>query len=246
MTLNESWFAPLVGLLILLAAAGAITAAVHFLLFRVVARLARLSATRIDDALFEFGAFRWLNRIVPFVVIKLGLAAVPGIPAVAAQAVDKVLFALTVFLLSMTISATLSALEHTHRTSHRDQPRLSLKGAMQLVKLVMFITAALVVIGDATGKQIGLLLSGIGAMSAVLMLIVEELDWLPLQQPYNCQAWQKIQPGTSPIEVWISHKSSQFDAFQPSNFQDQQTSTAVSYRLPATIQSNLSPPTEGY
>ncbi len=103
MTLNESWFAPLVGILVLLAAAGAITAAVHFLLFRVVARLARLSATRVDDALFEFGAFSWLNRIVPFVVIKLGLGAVPGIPDTAAQVADKVLF----------------ALEHTHRTHHR-------------------------------------------------------------------------------------------------------------------------------
>ncbi|RQU32150.1 mechanosensitive ion channel family protein [Burkholderia cenocepacia] len=174
MTLNESWLTPLVGILVLLAAAGAITAVVHFLLFRVVARLARLSATRVDDALFEFGAFKWLNRIVPFVVIKLGLGAVPGIPGLAAQVVDKVLFALIVFLVTMTISATLSALEHTHRTSRRDQPRLSLKGAMQLVKLVMFITAALVVIGDATGKQIGLLLSGIGAMSAVLMLIFKD------------------------------------------------------------------------
>ncbi|WP_071332406.1 mechanosensitive ion channel family protein [Burkholderia contaminans] len=177
MTLNESWFAPLVGILTLLAAAGAITAVVHFLLFRVVARLARLSATRVDDALFEFGAFKWLNRIVPFVVVKLGLGAVPGIPETAVQAADKVLFALIVFLVTMTVSATLSALEHTHRTYQRDQrgqPHLSLKGAMQLVKLVMFITAALVVIGDATGKQIGLLLSGIGAMSAVLMLIFKD------------------------------------------------------------------------
>ncbi|CAB5280364.1 MscS mechanosensitive ion channel [Burkholderia multivorans] len=174
MTLNESWFAPLVGTLVLLAAAGVVTAAVHFLLFRVVARLARRSATRIDDALFQFGAFKWLNRIVPFVVIKLGLGAVPGLPDAAAQAADKVLFALIVFVVTMTISATLSALEHTYRTTRREQPRLSLKGAMQLVKLVMFITAALVVIGDATGKQIGLLLSGIGAMSAVLMLIFKD------------------------------------------------------------------------
>ena len=138
--------------------------------------LARLSATRVDDALFEFGAFKWLNRIVPFVVIKFA-GAVPGIPGTAAEVADKVLFALIVFLVTMTVSATLSALEHTHRTYQRDQrgqPHLSLKGAMQLVKLVMFITAALVVIGDATGKQIGLLLSGIGAMSAVLMLIFKD------------------------------------------------------------------------
>ena len=48
-----------------------------------------------------------VDRIVPFVVIKLGLGAVPCIPAVAAQTADKVLFALIVFLVSMTISTTL-------------------------------------------------------------------------------------------------------------------------------------------
>lgn len=174
MTVNDLWFAPLVGSLVLLTVSCAAAAAVRFLLFRVVARLARLSATRVDDALFEFGAFKWLARIVPFVVIKFGLGMVPGVPATVALIVDKALFALIAFLVTMTISATLSALEHTYRSSRCDQPRLSLKGAMQLVKLVMFITAALVVIGEATGKQIGLLLSGIGAMSAVLMLIFKD------------------------------------------------------------------------
>ncbi|WP_310634411.1 mechanosensitive ion channel family protein [Paraburkholderia sp.] len=174
MTVHEIWFAPLVGALVLLAAAFAVAAIVHFLLFRVVARLARRSTTRIDDALFEFGAFKWLSRVAPFVVIKLGIGMVPGLPDNALQLADKIVFALIVFLVTMTISATLSALEFSHRTARQDQPRLSLKGAMQLVKLVMFITAALVVIGDATGKQIGLLLSGIGAMSAVLMLIFKD------------------------------------------------------------------------
>lgn len=174
MPVNEIWFAPLLGALALVAAACAVALAVHFLLFRVVARLAQRSSTRIDDALFEFGAFKWLARVAPFVVVKLGIGMVPGVPATIAQIVDKVSFALIVFLVTMTISATLSAFEHAYRTTHHDQPRLSLKGAMQLVKLVMFVTAVLVVIGDATGKQIGLLLSGIGAMSAVLMLIFKD------------------------------------------------------------------------
>lgn len=174
MNVNQIWFEPLVGSLVLLGAAGVVSAAVHFLLFRVVARLAQRSVTRIDDALFEFGAFKWLSRVTPFVVIRLGIGMVPGVPDAISQSVDKVSFALIVVLVTMTISATLSAFEHTHRTMRQDQPRLSLKGAMQLVKLVMFITAALVVIGDATGKQIGLLLSGIGAMSAVLMLIFKD------------------------------------------------------------------------
>ena len=95
-----------------------ITAVVHFLLFRVVARLARLSATRVDDALFEFGAFKWLNRIVPFVVIKFEPARCPA-SRTAAEVADKVLFALIVFLVTMTVSATLSALEHASHVPAR-------------------------------------------------------------------------------------------------------------------------------
>jgi UPF0716 family protein affecting phage T7 exclusion len=43
--------------------------------------------------------------------------------------------------------------------------------------------------------------------------VVEELNWLPSKQPYNCRAWQKTRYGTSPIEERVSHKSSLFDAF---------------------------------
>lgn len=171
--MNASWFSPLVGCLILLAVSCAIGGAVRFLLFRVVAKFAQRSPTRFDDVLFQFGAFKWLSRLVPFVVFQLGLRTIPDLPESAAQLVDKLLFAIVVFLVTMLVSAVLSAVEHLHRTT-RTRPTLSLKGAMQLVKLAMFITATLVVIGTVTGKQIGLLLSGIGAMSAVLMLIFKD------------------------------------------------------------------------
>ncbi|MGP3655718.1 mechanosensitive ion channel family protein [Burkholderia gladioli] len=172
--MNAIWFAPLVGCLILLAASCAIALAVRFVLFRVVAKFAARTPTRFDDVLFQFGAFKWLSRLVPFVVFQLGFRSIPNIPESAAQIVDKLLFAIVVFLVAMTIGAVLSAAEHLHRTQPRERPTLSLKGAMQLIKLVMYITAALVVIGTITGKQIGLLLSGIGAMSAVLMLIFKD------------------------------------------------------------------------
>ncbi|WP_414439478.1 mechanosensitive ion channel family protein [Burkholderia sp. 22PA0106] len=172
--MNETWFAPLVGCLILVAASCVIAAAVRFLLFRVVAKFAARTPTRFDDVLFQYGAFKWLSRLVPFLVFELGFGAVPGIPEPAERVVDKLLFAVLVFLATMMVSAVLSAVEHLHRTKPREQSTMSLKGAMQLVKLLMFLTAALVVIGALTGKQIGLLLSGIGAMSAVLMLIFKD------------------------------------------------------------------------
>ncbi|MEK6348514.1 MAG: mechanosensitive ion channel domain-containing protein [Burkholderia sp.] len=172
--MNASWFEPLVGCLILVAASCVIAAAVRFLLLRVAARFAARTPTRFDEVLFQYGAFKWLSRLVPFVVFQLGFRAVPGIPESAARVVDKVVFAVLVFLATMMVSAVLSAIEHLHRTKPREHATLSLKGAMQLIKLLMFLTAALVVIGAVTGKQIGLLLSGIGAMSAVLMLIFKD------------------------------------------------------------------------
>ncbi|QGZ65631.1 mechanosensitive ion channel family protein [Paraburkholderia acidisoli] len=174
MSLNAIPLAPLIALVLLFAAAAIVGIVVHFLLFRVVARVARRTTTRIDDALFEFGAFRWLGRLAPVVVVKIGIGLVPNLPASIADTIDKIAFAIIVLCVALTLGATLSAIEHVYRLTHQEQPRVSLKGAMQLVKLILFITAALVIIGDVTGKQIGLLLSGIGAMSAVLMLIFKD------------------------------------------------------------------------
>lgn len=174
MSVNAIPLAPLIALVLLFVAAVIVGIAVNFLLFRVVARIARRTTTRIDDALFEFGAFRWLSRLAPFVVVKAGIGLVPNLPESIAYTIDKITFAIIVLFVTLTLGAALSAIEHVYRVTHRDQPRVSLKGAMQLVKLILFITAALVIIGDVTGKQIGLLLSGIGAMSAVLMLIFKD------------------------------------------------------------------------
>lgn len=171
MNYHDTWIASLTGSLILLGAACATSAALHFLLFRVRTHFAR-SSTRLS--LIDQGTFRWLIAAAPFVVIKLGVVMVPALPATALQITDKVAFALIVFFVTMAINAALSAFAHSHQTLRDGQQRLRSTGALQFVKLVIFIAAVLVVICEVTGKQIGLLLSGIGAMSAVLMLVFKD------------------------------------------------------------------------
>lgn len=174
MSVNEIPLAPLLSLALLFTAALLVGIAVNYLLFRVLARLAKRTSNHIDDALFESGAFRWLGRLAPVVVVKVGVTQLPGLPGPIAYTIDRIAFALMVLFVTLTLSSALSAIENVYRLTHQERPRVSVKGAIQLVKLVLFITAALVVIGDITGKQIGLLLSGIGAMSAVLMLIFKD------------------------------------------------------------------------
>ncbi len=172
--MGENWYVPLIGMVVLLAVSYAVAVFFRFLLSRVIAGAARRSPRRIYGALLQHGTLKWIGRLVPFIVMELGVKMVPGIPEKIAMLIDKVLFAIMVSLIVITTSSALSALEDLYRHSNRGERRLSLKGVLQLVKLIIFLTAILIVIGILTGKQIGLLLSGVGAMSAVLMLIFKD------------------------------------------------------------------------
>jgi miniconductance mechanosensitive channel len=171
--MRHLWMPSLIGSLALLAAAGLIGVVIRYVLLRVTRAITRRTAWQWDDALFKHGVFKWLAWMVPTVVVQFGIKLVPGVSPDAAALVGNVAMALTVFFIVLALSAALSAVEDLYqRTPHGSQR--SLKGLLQLIKLVLFIVAALVIVVEITGKQVGLLLSGIGAMSAVLLLIFKD------------------------------------------------------------------------
>ena len=163
----------LCGMLILLAVAWLAGTLTRLVLFRVMRAIARRTAWRWDDALFQYGVFHWLGRVVPAVVVQFGIALVPDVSDHAETLVGNVAQAFMVFFVVMAISRALSAMEALYRETANGSRR-SIKGVMQLIKLVLFIVAALVIIGTVTNQHIGLLLSGLGAMSAVLLLIFKD------------------------------------------------------------------------
>jgi miniconductance mechanosensitive channel len=171
--LHHPWIHTLIGALVLLAAACLIGAVTRFVLVRAARGLGRRTAWKWGDALFAHGAFKWLAWMVPTVVVQYGVAWVPGISPGDGQLIGKLAMALVVFFLAMALSAAMSAAEDLYRQTPQGGQR-SLKGLVQLVKLVLFIVTALVIIASVTGKQVGLLLSGLGAMSAVLLLIFKD------------------------------------------------------------------------
>ena len=106
-------------------------------------------------------------------VIEFGLPLLHAVRESTARAIGQLTFALAIFLVVMAISAALSALEMLYRQSPLGTHR-PIKGLMQLVKLAVFIVGTLVVIAAFTDKSVGLLLSGLGAMSAVLILVFRD------------------------------------------------------------------------
>jgi len=171
--LDLPWMRTLLGVLALLLLAWLAGELCRRLLLRLVRGLARRTAWHWDDALLQHGAFRWLARLVTPLAVQYGIALVPGVPAAAEAVVGKAMLALVVLCVVMTFTATLSAAEDVYRQTPAGQQR-SIKGVVQLIKLGLFLVGALVVIAAVTGKQVGLLLSGLGAMSAVLMLIFKD------------------------------------------------------------------------
>lgn len=171
--LDLPWMQTTLGVLALLALAWLAGQLLRRLLRRLVGGIARRTATGWDDALLGYGTFRWLARALPALIIQYGIVLVPGVPQRVEALLGKAMTALVVFCVVMAVSAVLSACESMYQRTPRGQQR-PIKGLLQLVKIGLFIVAGLVIIAAVTGKQVGLLLSGVGAMSAVLMLIFKD------------------------------------------------------------------------
>ncbi len=163
----------LTGVLVLLLLAWLTRLLAHFVLYRVVGTLTRRTAWRWDDALFQHHVFRWLSRLAPALVVEWGARAIPHVPARVETVVANLALALVAYFVVRAICATLSALEWTYRQTPRGSER-SIKGVVQLAKIIVFIIGILVTIAAITDKQVGLLLSGLGAMSAVLILVFKD------------------------------------------------------------------------
>ncbi|MEO7051505.1 MAG: mechanosensitive ion channel family protein, partial [Rhodanobacter sp.] len=171
--LEMPWIRTTLGMLALLALAWLAGQLVRRLLGRLATGIAQRTATRWDDALLGQGTFRWLARALPALIIQYGIVLVPDVAERVEVLIGNVMTALVVFCLVMAISAALSASENVYQQTPRGQQR-PIKGLVQLIKIGLFIVAALVIIAAVTGKQVGLLLSGVGAMSAVLLLIFKD------------------------------------------------------------------------
>jgi miniconductance mechanosensitive channel len=171
--MNLPWMRTVVGMLVMVVVAWLAGQLVRRVLLRLLRGIARRTITHWDDALLSYGTFRWLARVAPALVVQYGIVLVPDVPTSTEAMISNVMTAAVVFCLVMASSAALSAGEDLYQRTPQGQQR-SIKGVVQLVKIGLFIVAALVIVAAISGRQVGLLLSGVGAMSAVLMLVFKD------------------------------------------------------------------------
>ncbi|UTW08963.1 mechanosensitive ion channel family protein [Pseudomonas benzenivorans] len=134
-----------------------------------------LEATSVgqDPAIAESKITARLANIVPALILSAGIGLVPHLPEAAVTVVDNVCSAFIVLTVALALSGALGLLNSFYER-RPDAHLKPIKGYIQLLKIVVFAIAAILVIATLIDRSPLILLSGLGAMAAVLMLIFQD------------------------------------------------------------------------
>lgn len=126
-----------------------------------------------DDAFIEFGVGRRLAQMVPAFIIYMGVDLMPMVEPGVAEVLLNVTSAYMILVVCFTLTASLSALNSIYESSPASRQR-PIKGFIQLLQLVIIIVSLLLFISALMDRSPVILLSGFGAMTAVLLLVFKD------------------------------------------------------------------------
>ena len=164
---------PAAGILALLAGAVIIDLIVKRMLLRAVRTLASRSSVSWDNALVSHNVFGRLAQVVPALIIFFGVSLVPELPEVAVKLIRNIAMGYMTLMLTMTASAMLSAVNTIYDSTAAARER-SIKGFIQLVQIVVWVLGSILITATLLDRSPLLLLSGFGAMTAILLLIFKD------------------------------------------------------------------------
>ncbi|WP_228064363.1 mechanosensitive ion channel family protein [Novilysobacter avium] len=146
----------------------------RMILVRVVTRVVQATPMRWDDALMSPKVLARLANIVPALIIASGIAAITDLPAGLETVVRNVAWAFVVLTIALAISNVLDAINDLYVANNCRANERPIKGYLQVLKIVVFVFALVVMVATLIERSPLLLLSGFGAMSAVLMLVFKD------------------------------------------------------------------------
>lgn len=133
-----------------------------------------LDHLRIDDSMpMVIVVARRAANVVPALIIGYGIWVVPHL----SPTVSTVIGAIANVMVVLTIARTLSAVFDCVNQAYIRRPgaeRRPIKGYLQVGKIIVYCAAAVLIISILIGQSPLLLLSGLGALAAVLMLVFKD------------------------------------------------------------------------
>jgi len=139
------------------------------IILNLLTRMFRKTSTDLDDILVNRNVFNRLAYLVPALIFYNFAYAAPQFTVIIQRA-SLSLMALSGLLV---INAFLSALSDIYEKTKYSE-RMHIKSYIQITKLIVNILGVVVIVAILIDKNVAWLLSGLGAMTAVLLLIFKD------------------------------------------------------------------------
>lgn len=167
------WVQTTTALLLLLFAALIANWATKYLFLQVLKRILGKKLSAQNQQTLNTPVASRLANIVPAIVIGAGIHTIPHLSETVIKVTQNVSFAFISLTIAIAIGHLLDYINilYVRRPENLNRP---IKGYLQLAKLVVYLIASMLVISALIDKSPLLLLSGLGAMAAVLMLIFQD------------------------------------------------------------------------
>ena len=162
---NDQWYVVYLAVIIISYLMYLVT---RHIILKSISHFFKKTSTDLDDILIEKGVLNRLSYLVPLIFIYNLKDLFPGY-----EIVERVLIALIALIFISSVNAFINALSDIYSKS-RYSNRLNIKSYIQVIKLFVNIFGIIIIIALLTGKSPVYFLSGIGALTAVLMLVFKD------------------------------------------------------------------------
>lgn len=138
-----------------------------------VRAFAKRTSVTWDDMFVDHRVFERLVHMASAVIVFVGVAFVPELPERVVQLIRNVALGYMVLMLTLSLTAALSAGNaiYERTAAARNRP---IKGFVQLLQIVVWVFGLVLIIAALLDRSPLLLLSGFGAMTAILLLVFKD------------------------------------------------------------------------
>ena len=157
------------------------------LLHRAIGGVTSRTRSTWDDRLVERKVFGRLAHVVPALIVYLGIGwALGGVSQAVADAspgdtlvviwvfVRRVAAAFIALAVVRAFKAFLDAVNEIYTEAYAESKSRPIKGYLQVVSLIAYLAAGVVILAILAGRSPVVFLSGLGALAAVLMLVFRD------------------------------------------------------------------------
>ena len=145
----------------------------RYLIFPLISKLAKKTKTILDDVLLDKKFLNRVSLVIVFSSLKSYVDAVNDIPFIDRVFSEILINSFLAIFIGLSISELLTIINKisTHYDSLKNKP---IKGYIQIIKIIVIAFIVIIIFAIATGQPVGYYISGLGAITAILLLVFQD------------------------------------------------------------------------